>query len=288
MNRNDSKTIRDTEKKRLEQKKFMLQLKKDIVDLEKKIKHSRIENLKIDTIKNLKISARVLQLIAPYVVTAGLVAGGFTLLGDIPFYADEWKIYSNVMTEFDNAGNITTRQQYNDFKDDNGNTLDSSNNLLYYYSQWQLDENGLYSRIVQTYSIEKQTYENLIELFNKEDLKLEDVLGKPNTNIRETRNNLTDEEIQEESFIKAVIYNEETGDYIVHKETVGENVSLSILYILATSLLELVPLSFRHNISSFDFKTCVRRIKKRYPHIDADELAKKLELKKANYDRLTR
>lgn len=58
-------------------------MKKDIEDLEHKIKFSQFSNLKIKTVRNLKISLRAMQLIAPYVLTAGLIAGGFKLLGGV-------------------------------------------------------------------------------------------------------------------------------------------------------------------------------------------------------------
>ena len=136
MNKKNKK--RQAEKKRLEQKKLLLQMKKEMETLEWEIEHSRLVNIKVGTIRNLKISARALQLVAPYVLTAGIIAGGFTLLGNIPFYGgDEWKVYSTVMTEFDNNGNIRYEQQYDSYKS-------SSDNKLYYYTKWQQNDDGCF------------------------------------------------------------------------------------------------------------------------------------------------
>lgn len=240
-------------KKRLEQKKMLLQMEKEIKKLEFEIKHSSFVNAKIGAIRNLKMSARALQRVAPYVLTASMVAGFSTFFNHTPFYGgDEWNVYSKVMTEFDNTGNIRKEQQYDDFKDDMNNTLDNSDSILYYYSKWQKDENGSYSRTVQTYSIKEKTYEDIIKLFKQKNLKLEDVLGEPDSNIKETKNNLANEELEEESFIKAVIYNKDENDYIIHKETVGENVLGSCGYVIATIMAELGgPLLFRKKRSSF-------------------------------------
>lgn len=285
---NERNQKRQAERKRLEQKKLLIQMKQEIDSLESEIKHSSLVNTRIKAIRNLKITARALQLVAPYMVTAGIVAGGFTLLGDIPFYPnDEWKIHSKVMTEFDNAGNIRTEQQYDSFKV-NGDTVDNSDSMLYYYSKWEKSDGGFYSRTVQTYSIKKKSIEDIMELFKKEDLKLEDVLGEPSSNIKETKNNLTEDEIQEESIIKAVIYKEDEDDYIIHKETVGENIGLSVLYLLVAALAELAPLWFRSEVSSFDFSDCVDEIKRKHQPLDIDTITKKLELKRDNYDRLMR
>mgnify|MGYP001139678404 CR=1 FL=1 len=286
---NEKNRKRQAEKKRLDQKKMLLQMKKEIESLESEIKHSSFVNARIGTIRNLKISARVLQKVAPYALTAGIIAGGFTLLGDIPFYPnDEWKVYSNVMTEFDNYGNIRTEQQYDSFEDENDNTLDSSDSMLYYYSNWEKNDDGFYSRIVQAYSIKNKTYEDIIKFFGEENINLEDVLGEPSSNIKETRNNLTNEELQEESFVKAVIYNKDENDYIMHKETVGENILFSVLYVLITGLCELAPLYWRSKHSNFDFADCVEKIKRKHQSLDIDSLTKKLELKKDNYNRLMR
>lgn len=285
---NKRKQKRQAEKKRIEQKKLLIQMKQEIEELEFEIKNSKPINAKIKALRNLKITGRALQLAAPYVLTAGIVAGGFTLLGDIPFYPnDEWKIDSNVMTELDNAGNIRTEQQYDDFKV-NDNTVDNSDSMLYYYSEWRKNDDGVYSRTVQTYSIKEKSIEDIMELFKEEDLKLEDVLGEPSSNIKETKNNLTEDEIQEKSIIKAIIYNKDENNYIMHKETVGENIGLSVLYLIVTIFAELAPLYYRSEFSSFDFSDCVDEIKRSHQPLDIDTITKKLELKKDNYNRLMR
>ena len=192
------------------------------------------------------------------------------------------------MVEFDNVGNMREEQKYGKFKDGKGNSLNSSDNVLYYYSKWEKGTGGLYSRTVKTYSVEKKSYEDIMELFKKEDLRLEDVLGEPSSNIKETKNNLTEDEIQEESIIKAVIYKEDEDDYIMRKETVGENIGLSVLYLLVTFLAEFVPLFFRSECSSFDFSGCVDEIKRKHQPLDIDTITKKLELKRDNYNRMMR
>lgn len=286
MNKKNKK--REIEKKRLEQRKLLIQMKKEIDTLEFDIKHSSLRNAKMGAIKNLKIYARALQLVAPYIVTAGIVAGGFAFFGDIPFYPnDEMKAYSNIMTEFDNAGNIRKEQQYASFKDEDDYTLDSDDGLLYYYSKWEKMDDGLYSRVVQTYSIEK-TYEDIIKLFGKKDLNLEDILGEPDSSVTEIKNNLTEEELQEEAFIQAIVYSEDEGDYIMRKQTVEENLWFSLAYIVLVGILDLIVRSVRRTYSSFDFSRCVNEIKSKYQPFDIDVAKKQLELKKDNYNRLTR
>lgn len=284
MNKKKNNQIKEqhlTETQQLKKEKMLLQLQKEIESIEYDIQHSKINNAKIETIRNLKIGARALQLVAPYVLTASIIAGGFTYLGRIPFYGgDKYKAYSNVMTEFDNAGNIRYEQQYDIFE--------NSSNKLFYCTKWEQNEDGLYSRIVQTYSIGKKTYKDIIELFEQKNLKLEDIFDKPDSTIKETKNNITEEELQAEPCIKAIIYSIDKNDYIVCTETVGENILTSILYVLITLMCEFIPAKIRRNVSSFDFEYCVDRIKEKYPLVDTKELVKKLEIKRSNYNRLTR
>lgn len=281
-NNNSAKQKRLAEKQRLEKKKMLLQMKKELETLENELKYSKLVNLKISTVKNLKISLRFMQRIAPYVLTAGIMAGGCKLIGGgIPFYSgDTFKINSNTMKEFDSLGNIRYEQQYDDYE--------NSSNILYYYSQWQQGNDGFYSRNVETYKLDELTEEEILKLFAKEDLNLSDVFGEPTSKKRETKNNVTEEELQQKDYLQAIIYNEDENDYIIHKETMGENIAVTVIYLLLTALAELIPLFIRSEISSFDFDDCVREIKRKHPSVGTEELAKKLEIKRSNYDRLTR
>ena len=221
-NNNSAKQKRLAEKHRLEKKKMLLQMKKELETLEYELKHSKLVNLKISTVKNLKISLRFMQRIAPYVLTAVIMAGGCKLVGGgIPFYSgDTFKINSNTMKEFDSLGNIRYEQQYDDY--------DNSSNILYYYSQWQQGNDGFYSRNVETYKLDELTEEEILKLFAKEDLNLSDVFGDPTSKKRETKNNVTEEEIQQKDYLQAIIYNEDENDYIIHKETIAKILQLLV------------------------------------------------------------
>ena len=279
-NKNSTKHL--VEKQSLKKKKMLLQMKKEIETLENELKYSKLVNLKISTVKNLKISLRFMQRITPYVLSAGIIASGCKLIGfRLPFYSgDTLKINSNTMKEFDSLGNVRYEQQYDDYA--------NSSNILYYYSQWQPDINGLYTRNVETYKLDELTEEEILKLFNKEDLKLSDIFGKPISKKRETKNNVTEEELQQNDCLKAIIYSEDKNNYILYKETKEENNVITAAYLALTAVVELIPFFIRRNISTFDFDDCVSEIKRKYPAVDTDELIKKLEIRRSNYNRLMR
>ena len=100
-NKNDknAKQKNLAEKKRLEKKKMLLEMQKEIKELENEIKYSKIGNAKIYALRGLKIVLRTGQLIAPFVVTVGITIGGFSLLRVTPFYRDKHKQKLEMMKE---------------------------------------------------------------------------------------------------------------------------------------------------------------------------------------------
>lgn len=274
-------------KKRAAEQKRMLLLskeRKEIEKLEKEIKYATLKNQSIKAIRNLKISARVLQLIYPYVLAAGGIAGAFILCGEKPFYyGDEWKTYSNVKAEFDSDGNLKKEQQYGSFGGYN-----ETESHLSYYTGWEKISDNFYTRTTQEYTFRDKTYEKVYELFGKDETQIIEVLGKPKSSIKETRNNLTEEEINDGPYYKALVFYKDENDYKLVKETPLENVLFSALYLFATTVAVLIILKVRSECSDFDFTYSVSEIKRENPLVDILELNKKLENRKENYKTLTR
>ena len=257
-------------------------MKKEIEDLQKEIKYINLKNLKIEITKNFKISLRSIQCIAPYVLTAGITAGAFKMAGGgFPFYyGDTFQKNSHKMKEIDNLGNIRTEQQYDAFE--------NSGNTLYYYSPWQLENDNLYKRNIEIYELKDITEEDILNILQKEELKLSDIFGDPISKKKETKNKISDEELAKNAYFQAVIYSEDENDYIICQETAEENIGTTILYIFMTFFLELIPLFIRSDISKFNFDECVSEIKAKYQQINVEDLKRKLEIKMENYNRLTR
>lgn len=270
-------------KNETEQKNKLIQLKKEIKSLEYNIKHIDSVNARINIIKKLKLAVRTLQKMLPYIVTAGIISGGCSAAGMTPFYRDEYKSYSNVMMKFDNNGNFSSKQQYGSFKNEDGTVLSERDGRLYYYSKWSKSEDGLYSRIVLAYSIKNKTCEEIMNLLEKDNLDLEDILGKPISSTTETKNNLNDDELEKEPYIDVIIYSEDKNDYTVYRESVSENILYTIFCILLTLICEIVPLEIRSTYA-FDYDERVEKIKNRYRALDPEELEKKLELKRNDYN----
>lgn len=277
---NSVKQKRLAEKQRLEKKKMLLEMRKEISKLENEIKHSKIGNTKVYALRGLKIVLRTGQLIAPFIVTAGITIGGFAALGGTPFYRDKHKQKLEMMKELDSLGNIRYEQQYEKYA--------NSSSVISYYSKWNFVEDNLYSRDIETYALGEITEEQILKLINDDVQSLREILGEPISKKKETRNNLSEEELQSDPFLQAMIYSKFDDDFIMVKESSSDNIGLTLLWVLVTAFAEIIPVVWRAEGSDFDYKHCIRKIKEKHPTIDVEELTKKLEIKRSNYDRLTR
>ena len=283
---NEKNKKRQNEKKRIEQKQMLLKMKKEIETMENEINDYKFEYIKKSTIKNLKITARAFQLVAPYILTAGIVAEIFNISGNKPFSSNNERVYLNTMTEFYSMGNINIKKQYGDFKDSIENILDNRDSVLYLYSKWEKDSNNSYYRIIEIYSIKNKTYEDVKKILSQDDL--EKYLDDSNYYETEIKNDLNIQELNSKNFIKAIVYDKDKNDYIEYKKNIFKNISCSIIYIFFASFCEFIPFYLRSNYSKFDFTKSVNKINEKYKTKDIDVLIKKLEIKKNNYDRMMR
>ncbi len=283
---NEKNKKRQNEKKRIEQKQMLLKMKKEIETMENEINDYKFEYIKKSTIKNLKITARAFQLVAPYILTAGIVAEIFNISGNKPFSSNNERVYLNTMTEFYSMGNINIKKQYGDFKDSIENILDNRDSVLYLYSKWEKDSNNSYYRIIEIYSIKNKTYEDVKKILSQDDL--EKYLDDSNYYETEIKNDLNIQELNSKNFIKAIVYDKDKNDYIEYKKNIFKNISCSIIYIFFASFCEFIPFYLRSNYSKFDFMKSVNKINEKYKTKDINVLIKKLEIKKNNYDRMMR
>ena len=88
-------------------KKLLLEMKKEVEDLERQIKYNKLVNKKNALIRETLINGRRLQWLAPLILTACITAGGAKLIGiGFPFYMDDIEEFLYTKKEFDNTGNI--------------------------------------------------------------------------------------------------------------------------------------------------------------------------------------
>lgn len=281
-NSNDKQQLL-TEKQYLEKEKMLLEMQKEISELENDIKNFKAYNSKSYMLRGLKIALKTGKFIAPFALTAGITFGAYAAVGATPFYRDEHKQKLEMMKELDSLGNVRYEQQYEKY----ANACSS----IAYYSKWNFAENNLYSRDIETYETGNITEETIIKLINGDIKSLREILGEPISKKTETKNNLSEEELQSDSFMQATIYSKFDNDFIIVKETSIDNMILTLAWFLTTLGVEAFPAIYRirHNFDySNSYSNSIKKIKREHPILDIKELTKKLEIKKSNYNKLAK
>ena len=262
-------------------KKLLLEMKKEVEDLERQIKYTKLVNLKNALIRETLINGRRLQWLAPFILTACITAGGAKLIGaGFPFYMDDIEKFLYTKKEFDNTGNIRYEEQYGEFN--------SLTHQINHYTKWEDAGNGFYTRRVESYKLSDITDEKVLSLFEKDNLTISDIFGNKVSSVKETKNNLTEEELMQEEYLEATIYKKDEDDYIIVKESIDDNIGYTAIYVLVTILAEIIPLFYRLESSKFDYDDAVYKIREKYSKVDVEKVKKLLEIKRDNYNRLVK
>ncbi len=223
------------EKQKLEQKQMLIEMQKEIQQLELEIKHLKTENFKMNLLKRLNISICTARLIAPYLLIAEIMALLFSSVGGgHPFIRDNMKQRLSQRKEIDSFGNISYEEQYQEF----GNTQGT----ISYFGNWIPKDDGFFSREVKTYKI-TEISEDIVEIIvnNTDAISLEKVFGEPISSSIQTKNNLTEDELEKPEFLQAVIYSQIDDNFIVVKEPIEFNSAVTALYILTTLMAFTLP-----------------------------------------------
>lgn len=261
-------------------KEKLKNLEANLKNLQKEIRNARLENVKTSAKKNTKKSLKVMQLVAPYILTTGLVIGSSSLTS-IPFHQDDVKKYLHTKKEMDNQGNIKTEKSYD--KEETTHYTD----ILDYCSKWAKNEDGIYERNVQRYSLKNVSEVKINELLNGE-ISVSDILVEPISTFVETSINLSEEELEQEEILEATVYDVNKKNFIVVKESVTYNIIDSTFAVFAVILSLGLTYKIRKKASSFDFKKSINEIEEEYKPINTNYLISQYEENRYEYNRLVR
>ena len=258
---------------------FVNNLENEMNDLEYQINNEQRINKKRKTIRCLKISLATIRRLAPYSLILVLSTTGWkTITGSYPFIRDaKNKVPKKIMIEIDNYGNIKEQGQYRGFE--------NKQNLVKYYTNWEKTSDGFYTREVSTYILKDASDENIENILTKKE-NIQDKYN-PLSRIEEKQNNIENQEKNREELIVIRTYGEDENDYILKKESIISNIFTTLGYIFFITYIEAGVCVIRAKFFGFNYNEKVNEIKRKYPLINKEQLTKKLELKKDNYNRLT-
>lgn len=267
-------TKEDKLKKQQEmQKKDELEkLRKDILDLQQKIKEQNQINVKEKYKKNSKILLSICNFFAPFIISACLTTGVFKLFnGGFPFVKDDIIKYKKYSLDYYTNGYIELDEHYvtNTIFDE-----ELPKNELIIYSPWQLND-GLYKRTIKTYDIGKIDSPELYEAVIKQDI----------THIHNTFSKYHEEEVVSNKInqdnngfiIEARLNFLDKNDTLIYSESDLKNLLVTIAEVLVGNGFGVLLVLKR----KFNLSNSIDKIKENYLNNSEiiDELKKELEEK---------
>lgn len=263
----------------LERKRIILNLESQMKKYQRMINHTESYNAKLFLMKNLKTHLAFLKVILPYLVTASVTFKIFSCIGMTPFVYDDKKENLRIRKEFDNKGNEKQVFQYTNFE--------STLSTVSFYGKWDLNEDGLYERLVSVYrmpKIDEETIKNIIK--SGDATSLDDLFKEKISERREVKNNINYKELESDGYFEAVIYDVDNNDCIMVKQDFNSDLIDIIIWLLDNCFLGYLINKLRKKISDYSFEEALVEIEKDYQKIDKDELVRRLKITKDNLSRL--
>ena len=219
----------------------------------------------------------------PYVVTTGIIAGTFSIMGYAPFIFDRKKEYLNSKKMIDSENNIKIEEFYDSKEDKLFNTISIVSN-------WS-KKGDMYERTITTYDAHLYNEEELIRLISEEDnVSLDKLFNKYISRTKEQSNSISEEELNKDCYLIITVYDYDSGKFRYIKETASTNfvtTFITLLIILGANFV-VNTVSSGNGLGEARYQEQIEKLNEKYPNIDIDELKRKLEIRKENYQRLTR
>ena len=256
------------------------EMKKELEKLEYQQQNIRSVNLKTHALRILKIFIKLSKRLSPYVASVVATYIFLKYINHAPFYMDDVEKKLEIQKEFDSKGNIRYEMQYDDF--------DKTYNIIKIYGKWNKDNDDYYVRDVRSYYANRVSFKRIESFINENNLTIESMLGEPFNIKREKRNNLTDEEINSPMYIAAITYTSDESDCIYIKQKAYEDIGDVIEWLVSNFAIHFIVSAIEKRKNRETICDYIKRIKREYPIVNANELERLIEIKTDNYKRLVK
>ncbi len=249
----------------------------NIKDLEEKLASAKYINIKrkalLELYKGLVNSKRVL----PYILVSGITFSAFSLFYSIPFVKDTRKQNLWYKKEIDSNGNISVEEQYERL---------NNQSEISYISNWQEVPGGYYERKITTYGVKALNEEEIERFVMENDVSLNKVLGEPILSKIERKNNVPEEELNKDGYIRAIIYNENLEEYAYIEETTKTNNESTLLWVFLNAILNGGCYIYSDFKGKDKRREQINKLEDKYAPLDVENLTRRLEIRKETYNRL--
>lgn len=202
------------------------ELKETAINLENEIKQVKKENLKISSIRNLKIFGKTVNFLVPFVLATGITIGGMAFLeGGLPFYKDDVTKYKVHSLDYQTKAYTIETESY-ESKLWHDSSLDT--NKLVVYTPWQY-ENNQYVRYKRSYDVKITNYKEAFDAVKNNNYKyIEEKIVEPDEEEKQIVNSI-DFVSENDYVIIASLHMMDKSDLIKYKETDVENLIMTII-----------------------------------------------------------
>lgn len=251
-------------------------LSNEIIDLEKTINGLEKVNKRNTRIKNIKVFGHFIRLILPIIASVGVALGAMLFFGDVPFYPQDVEKIGHYEETFDNKGETRIDKKYMTEK------IQSS--YVEYYSKWQLKEDNKYYRNHNIYYFDSRNValDKAKGAVTIDGVNMDSIFGKPESSKLEVKNDLSEEDINNDGYIKVVYSYKDFNDRIIEGQDWMDNILLTMLFFCLIGMNFVI---FIHidELTNYDYEKCIEVINHDYQLIDIIDLKKELGAKKSEY-----
>ena len=151
--------------------------------------------------------------------------------------------------------------------------------------KWMNGKNGNYYRVKQMYLFTKEDDVNkFLELRKKDNITLDDVFGSLQKPLEiETKDELTEEELNSEGYIKISYYYTDEGDSIVIPIETDGTRGCTATFIICTVLAWILALVTRYEKFDYRYFEKNKEIMNKYKNPDMKEVMKQFRVKKKEF-----
>ena len=220
------------------------------------------------------------KLFAPYVLSAIMVTGAFSMAKHNPFGIDPKPRTIYIKNTIESNKGAIHEESEREFADFNG--------TITLTGKWELQEDGTYHRKTFTYSTNGVDFEIAKQLQKSIDtITFEDIFGNPITTKEEERHTLNEEELSLQPFFEGTFYNTTIRGEI--PQTKEENIGDVLFFLTGELLAALLIIIYQgqKNINNAA-RNRIRSIEKEYPYIDMTAKEDEYKEAKSEVEELTR
>ena len=160
----------------MEESEIYKKLSKDIKELEEELKDAKLKKVKVKTIRDLKITARLIQLLTPYIATSLVLAGGFKYANNTPIVKDRERVYLTAYEEMDSNMNFALDTKYERSKEES--------DKLVIITKWH-KEKEYYEREISVYDLKDISTDIIFDNIENSPEKILEYLKEPITTKKE-------------------------------------------------------------------------------------------------------